>query len=147
MQVRVLPPDQVIKSKQYTMTVNEAYRKKRKLSGISRIELASRTGISKYKIELYERNITHIPDEHIELIRSAINSINEERLKQSNPVRMQFIALRKAKGLTHKTLSEASNVNTALISNFENGKHSITLSVLERMTNAMQVEIRLIDEQ
>ena len=122
-------------------------RKKRILAGISRKELAKQTGISKYKIELYERGISEIPLNHASKLEIAINLISSERVFNSLTTREQFLQVRKAKGFTHKTLYEKTGVNTATISNFENGKATVTLETLERLTLALNMNIRFVDKE
>ena len=122
-------------------------RKKRILAGISRKELAAQTGLSKYKIELYERGISEMPLNHAAKLEIAINLISSERVFNSLTTMEQFIQVRKAKGFTHKTLSEAAKVSNRTISSFEKGDATITLNTLEKMTSVLGVNIRFVDKE
>ncbi|TXE13735.1 helix-turn-helix domain-containing protein [Algoriphagus aquimarinus] len=56
-------------------------------------------------------------------------------------------ALRKGKGLSQEDLSEKSGINRPYISAIEQGKRNVSLEVMEKLAEALEIHIKVLFEE
>ena len=55
-------------------------------------------------------------------------------------------AARKSKGINLVELAEMAGINKSTISEFENGKHNLSLANVLKITDALGLEVRVVSE-
>lgn len=71
-----------------------------------------------------------------------------EEKKQENRLRIggQIAAIRNKKGLSIRELAEACGVSFANIYKIENGKYNVSIDILGKICDALEVKLELVDK-
>lgn len=63
--------------------------------------------------------------------------------EQQYQISRQLISLRIARGLTQKDLAEKVGTSQSVIARIENGEQNITINTLNKLTNALEANLRI----